>query len=72
MIILKDIQKQISDAIKNSGLSQTEIAKKCGVSQQTISHYYKGDKAPSIDTFANICAVLDLDPFEILCIRPKK
>lgn len=72
MIILKDIQKQISDAIKNSGLSQTEIAKRCGVSQQTISHYVKGDKTPSIDTFANFCAALDLDAAEILCIIPKE
>jgi len=66
MITLAEIQKRLAEAIKQSGLSQTEIAKRLGVSQQTISHYVKGDKMPSLDTFSNLCVILDLDPAEIL------
>lgn len=66
MITLEEIQKRLAEAIKQSGFSQTEIAKRLGVSQQTISHYIKGDKMPSLDTFSNLCAILDLDPAEIL------
>ena len=47
-------------------MSQTEIGKKLGVSQQTISHYVKGDKLPALDTFANLCKLLEIDPADIL------
>ena len=36
----------------------TAIAKKLGISQQTISHYIKGDKMPALDTFANLCVII--------------
>ena len=36
------------------------------MSQQSVSHYVKGDKLPALDTFANLCAVLDVDPSYIL------
>lgn len=68
MITLEEIQKRLAEAIKMSGLSQTEIARRLGVSQQTISHYVKGDKMPSLDTFSNLCVILDLEPAEILGI----
>ena len=68
MITLQQIQQKIKEAIKQSGFSQTEIAKKLEISQQTVSHYVKGDKMPALDTFANLCVILDVDPSEILCI----
>lgn len=67
MITLSMIQKRVSEAIRQSGLSQTEIGKRLGVSQQSVSHYVKGDKMPALDTFANLCVVLDVDPAELLC-----
>lgn len=72
MITINDIQKQLSEAIRLSGLTQTEIGKKLGVSQQTVSHYLKGDKMPSLDTLANLCVLLDVDPAEILCVNKEK
>lgn len=68
MITLKEIQTRIAEAIKQSGLTQTDLAKRLGIGQATISHYIKGDKMPALDTFANLCAVLDLDANDILCI----
>lgn len=69
MITLLQIQQQIADAIKQSGMTQTEIGKKLGVSQQSISHYVKGDKLPALDTLANLCVLLDVDPSDILCVK---
>ena len=69
MITIFQIQAKIAEAIKLSGMTQTQIAQKVGVSQQTISHYLKGDKMPSLDTLANLCEVLDLDANDILCLR---
>ena len=66
MIVLDQIRQNLINAIKQSGISQTEIAKRVGVSQQTISHYVKGDKLPALDTFVNLCLVLDVEPADIL------
>ena len=68
MITIKQIQDNLIDALKHSSLTQTELAEKIGVKQSQISCYLHGKKLPSLDTFANICAVLDIDPTEILDI----
>lgn len=67
MITLTQIHKELAEALKNSNISQSELARKLNISQSNISHYIKGDKMPSLDTFANICAILDLDANDILC-----
>jgi len=66
MVTLKHIQKNLALAIRQSGFTQTELAQQLGVSQQTISHYIKGDKLPALDTFANLCAIIDVNPQDIL------
>lgn len=68
MIVLKNIQLKLAEAIKQSGKTQTDIAKYLGVKQQTISKYIHGDVLPALDTLANLCVYLDLDANEILCI----
>lgn len=67
MITIAQIQKKIAEAIKQSGKTQTEIGRQLGISQQTVSHYVKGDKLPALNTLANLCVLLDVDPADILC-----
>ncbi len=69
MIVLKQIQDKIIQSIKESGLTQTELAKKLGIKQPTVGQYLSGRAMPALDTFANLCAILDLDPAEILCLN---
>ena len=69
MVTLKQIHKRLVESIKQSGYSQTLIAKQLNVSQQTISHYIKGDKMPALDTLANLCRVIDVSPAYILCFE---
>ena len=69
MITLQQIQQKIAEAIATSGMTQSALAAALGVSQQTVSHYVKGDKLPALDTLANLCRVLDADANDILCIR---
>ena len=66
MITLREIQENLVQEIKNSGLSQTEIAKKLGIKQPTIAQYLSGRAMPSLDTFANLCVLLDIDPADVL------
>lgn len=69
MITLDKIQARIAEEIKNSKLSQTEIAKAIGVNQSQISCYLHGKKMPALDTFANLCVVLDAEPEYLLGIK---
>ncbi len=69
MITLSEIQKNIAQEIKTSGLSQTEIANKLGIKQPTVGQYISGRSLPALDTFANLCVLLDVDPSDILGIK---
>lgn len=72
MIKLEQISHKIAEAIRQSGISQTELAHRLNIGQSNISHYIKGDKLPALDTLANICAELDIDANDILCIENYK
>lgn len=69
MIKLKDIQKRLRDEIRTSPLSQKEIAEKLGINPSTVSKYLRLDKFPAIDTFANLCEILDVSADEILGLK---
>ncbi len=69
MIILEDIRNNLIEAIKTSGMTQTEIAKRLKIRQQSVAKYLSGISMPSLDTFANLCVILDLDANEILNIK---
>ena len=69
MIILEDIRKNLIEAIKTSGMTQTQIANELNIRQQNIAQYLSGRAMPSLDTFANLCVILDLDANEILNIK---
>ena len=68
MVTLDQIRERLQEAIRQSGKSQTAIAKQIGIGQQTISEYLHGKSMPALDTFANLCAVLDVEPAYILCL----
>lgn len=67
MITPEQIRERIAEAIQQSGMTQTAIAKSLNISQSTIAHYLKGDILPALDTFANLCKLLDVDTNYILC-----
>lgn len=69
MIGVEQIRNNLIEAIKSSGKTQTQLAKELQVTQSCIAHYIKGDILPSLDTFANLCVLLDLDPVEILDLK---
>lgn len=69
MITIEMVRKRLQESIKQSGLSQTELAKRLGVSQPTIAYYLRGDKLPALDTLANLCKIIDVSPAYILCFE---
>ncbi len=69
MIELKDIQKRLREEIKSSHMTQKEIADKLGINPSTVSKYVRLDKYPSLDTFANLCDILDVSADDILGLK---
>ena len=68
MINIKTIQNNLREAVKYSGMTQKEIANKLGINPSTVSKYLRLDKFPSLETFANLCLILDVSADEILGI----
>lgn len=68
MINIKTIQNNLREAVKFSGMTQKEIANKLGINPSTVSKYLRLNKFPSLETFANLCLVLDVSADEILGI----
>ncbi len=66
MITIDIIRERLSEAINESDLSHRQIAEKVNIKPATLSQYLSGRAMPALDTFANLCIVLDLDPSYIL------
>ena len=64
-ILAADISSDIANAITkrriSMGLSQSELAKKVGKSQATISKWENGDAKYTIDSLADIAVSLEMD-----------
>ena len=69
MILIKDIQKRLREEIKTSNMSQKQIAERLRINPSTVSKYVRLDKYPAIDTFANLCEILDVSADEILGLK---
>lgn len=69
MIKIEDIQKRLREAIQYGTVSQKELAEKLGINPSTVSKYMRLDKYPALDTFANICEILDVSADEILGLK---
>ena len=68
MITIEQIQEKLREAIRTAPITKKELAKKLGINQSTVSKYLHQDKYPSLETFANICKILDVSSDEILCL----
>ncbi|MBS7400931.1 MAG: helix-turn-helix transcriptional regulator [Eubacteriales bacterium] len=65
-IHLDEIQLRLRAAIRQSSLTQKEIAQKIGVSAQTVSKYMSVNVFPALDTLGRLCQVLDISADYIL------
>ncbi len=60
------IGKRIRQARKAKGMSQDALAKKCGICLSFMGHIERGTRCMSLETFANICSILESDAEELL------
>jgi len=69
MIRTETIQKNLREAISKSGISQKEIAEKLGINPSTVSKYIRLNVFPALDTFAELCVILDISADELLGLK---
>lgn len=69
MITMEEIQKRLREAIQYGNVTQKELAERLGINPSTVSKYMRLNKYPSLDTFANICEILDVSADEILGLK---
>lgn len=57
---------RIKDVMKLYGKSQKDIAKKTGISEQSISYYNSGDKKPPLEKLKLIANAIGCNYIELL------
>jgi transcriptional regulator with XRE-family HTH domain len=71
-----DAAAALRDARRRAALTQTELARRAGTSQATVSAYEHGRKAPSVETLARLLAAtgtrLTAAPASTAVVRPTK
>lgn len=56
-----DIGKELKELRKKSGLTQSELANKCGLSKNAIWNYENNKRNPTLNTLNKISEVLNVD-----------
>ena len=55
----EEIGARIRNVRKAKGLSQKALAEECGICLSFMGHIERGARRMSLETFANICEILD-------------
>lgn len=58
-----DYRKRIIEKRKELGMSQRQLAKLVGITQQFMNEIESGRKSPSIEVLINICKALEIPMF---------
>lgn len=63
--------ERLCEALKYSNLSQVEVAKQLKVNKATITNYKNGKIFPSLETFYELCLILDVSSDYLLGLADK-
>jgi transcriptional regulator with XRE-family HTH domain len=66
-----DIGGKVKSIRQSKAMTQSELAKRSGVAQSTLSYIEKGDKHPRFKTLSAICKGLNVSVFELLSYGEK-
>ena len=56
---MKNFGNRLKQALKQNNMSQSELAKKIGMSQSVVNNYCTGKREPTLDVLVLICEALD-------------
>ena len=55
---MNKFSERLKTVLKESGVSQSEFAKKIGMSQSVVNNYCTGKREPTLDSLIVICKAL--------------
>ena len=56
---MKNFGNRLKQALKQNNMSQSELAKKIGMSQSVVNNYCTSKREPTLDVLVLICKALD-------------
>lgn len=56
---MKDFSERLREVLNANHMSQSELAKKIGISQDAVNSYCTGKRKPPIDVLILICKAVD-------------
>lgn len=62
-------RQRLLEEIKNSKLTNIELAKNVGISPEMITQYYTTKKLPKLDTFTRLCEALNVSADYLLGLK---
>ena len=69
MITVTEMRSRLREAIKVSGITQVELARRLRMHPTSVNKYMKEDVFPSLEVFAAICEILDVSADDILGLK---
>ncbi len=57
---MEEFRKRLKEVLKANNINQSELARKLNIERQGITNYKNGTSIPSLDTFKNMCKLLDV------------
>jgi plasmid maintenance system antidote protein VapI len=55
----------LKELLKEKHITQRELANKLGCAYSLIGYYIRGEKRPTIDTFFEMCKILEVSPTQL-------
>ena len=68
----RDIGFKIKKIRKAKRMSQSELSRRAGIAQSTLSYIENGKKTPQFETLSSICNGLDISVLTLLTYQEKK
>lgn len=62
MILKDEFRRLILEQLKDQGVSQSELARRMGVSSAMVSQYLTGSICPGVDVVERFCLALGFTP----------
>lgn len=62
--------ERLRQRARELGLSDTEVARRLGLSQARYAHYVNDKREPDFRTFVNICRMLETSPDRLFGFEP--
>jgi transcriptional regulator with XRE-family HTH domain len=69
---ITSLERQLRDAVNQSGLSLNEIERRCGVSHTALSRFVRGERSLTLPVAGKLCQLLGLDLTEAAPKKPRK